>query len=390
VRDVFLIGARQTSVRRDGDDDLDALGVEAIGGALLDSGIDADRVDALYVGNMTSGMLSSQQQLGGLLADYSGLAGREALTIEAACASGSAAARMAYMAIAGGMLDVVVVCGVERLAHVDRDSATTALATAADRQLESSQGESFLSLNALLMRDYMDKYRVAAEDFAPFSITAHRNAMTNPFALFHKPLDVECYMESRIVESPLRLFDISPICDGAAAVVLASADAIPKPNGRSVPRVRVAASSIATAPVALQRREDPLHLAAVEASTMQALRQAGITHKDLDLLELHDAYTIMTVLSLEAAGFAEPGTGTRLGREGRIARGGDLPISTLGGLKARGHPVGATGVYQLVEAHAQLCGRAGENQVPGARNALVQNIGGTASTVVSHVLQRID
>jgi acetyl-CoA C-acetyltransferase len=342
----------------------------------------------LYVGNMLSGVLAQQQQLGGLIADYSGLAGIEAVTIEAACASGGAAVRVAYQAVAGGIHDVVAACGVERMTHVDRDAVTRALATAADWELEGVCGESFLSLNATLMRAYMDKYGVAAERFAPFAITAHRNALTNPNALLHKALDLETYLESRIVTDPIRLFDVSPVCNGASAVILAAPSvAAEMSNGA---RVRIAGSALATAPLALKRRSDPLDLTAVTSSTHQALKQAGIGRDDVDLFEPHDAYTIMTALTLEAAGFARPGAGLDYADAERIGLRGELPLATFGGLKARGHPVGASGCYQVVEAFLQLAHRAGGNQVPDAGVALVQNIGGTGATVVSHVLTRED
>jgi acetyl-CoA C-acetyltransferase len=185
----------------------------------------------------------------------------------------------------------------------------------------------------------------------------------------------------------VRLYDVSPTCNGAAAIVIAAGDAAAKLTANSS-RVRVAASSAATSPVALERRNDQLSLDAVSASTATALQQAGIGHGDIDLFELHDAYTIMSVLCLEAAGFAAPGTATEFAAEGRIALNGELPISTMGGLKARGHPVGATGVYQLVEGYLQLIGAGGANQIRGAETALLQNIGGTGSTVVNHILRR--
>jgi acetyl-CoA C-acetyltransferase len=232
----------------------------------------------------------------------------------------------------------------------------------------------------------MEKYGARAEDFAPFAIAAHRNAMTNPNALLHREIDVNDYLDSRMVVDPVRLFDASPICDGAAAVVLAARDALARPAQQA--RVRVAGSAAATASLALARRSDLLHLSAVEASTRQALGHARLTTRDVDLFELHDAYTIITALSLEAAGFAAPGAGTKLATEGRIDLTGDLPIATLGGLKARGHPVGASGVYQIVEAYQQLAGLAGANQLRDPEAALVQSIGGTGATVVTHVLQR--
>jgi len=387
VRDVYIVGAGQTPVSRE-NGGLDRYrGTAAVTAALADAGIEAERVGALYVGNMMSGMLANQQQLGGLIADYAGLRGIEALTVEAACASGGAAARIGYLAVAGGAHDVVVVCGLERMTHVDKDTVTRALATAADQELEGAGGESFLSLNAQLMRAYMSRYGARAEDFAPFAVTAHRNAVTNPNALLRKEIDVDGYLASRLVSEPVRLFDASPICDGSAALVLASAE-VAATLARPA-RVRIAASAAATAPLALARRSDPLELSAVAASTERALEQANVDRSEIDLFELHDAYTIMSVLTLESAGFAAPGTASRLAAEGRLALDGDLPFATFGGLKARGHPVGATGCYQLVEAYLQLTGAGGANQVRDAELALVQNIGGTGATVVSHVLRRV-
>jgi len=389
VRDVHIIGVSQAPVTRDTSVRGRYLAASVVQQALADAGIEKDRVDALYVGNMTSGLLAGQQQVGGLIADYAELRGVDAVTIEAACASGAAAARMAYLTIAGGMQDVVVVCGLERMTHVDRDTVTRALATASDWELEGARGESFMSLNAQLMRGYMDRYGAEARDFAPFSINAHRNALTNPNALFQKSVDLEGYLESRIVIDPIRVYDSSPVCNGAAAFVLAAAD-VARRLHPGAPRVAVAGSGAATAPLALQRRADILQLEAVEISTRKAFAEAGVTHRDVSFFELHDAFTVMAALSLESAGFADPGTGTRFGTEDRIGLCGDLPVSTMGGLKARGHPVGATGVYQIVEAYLQLTGAAGENQVRDAAVGLVQNIGGTGATVVSHVLRRVD
>ncbi len=377
-------------VNRDGDTRGRYLAARAIRDASMNAGITDQPIDALLVGNMTAGILGDQLQLGSLVADYSGLAGLEALTVEAACASGAAAARMGYLMIAGGAADIVLVCGVERMTHVDRERVTSTLATAADWELEGRHGESFLSLNAQLMRAYIDKYDTRPEDFAPFSITAHENALGNENALFHKRIGLDEYMSSRTIIDPIRLYDVTPICNGAAALVLASPEGARQLRHDRRPSIRIAASTAATAPLALERRADILNLEAIGSATQAALSSAGITRADLDLFELHDAYTIMSVLALESAGFADPGTGTQLGAEGRIRLDGDLPISTMGGLKARGHPVGATGVYQIIEAYLQLTGAAGANQLRSAEHALVQNVGGTASTVVNHVLRRTD
>jgi len=387
VRDVYIVGVGQTPVTRDTPEPGRTLAANAIGQAIEQAGIDRADIDALFVGNMTGAVLDRQQQMGGLVADYSGLSGIEAVNVEAACASGAAAARMGLLTVAGGINEIAVICGVERMTHRDRDTVTEALAMASDWELEGSRGESFLSLNARLMQHYLDVHAKSADAFAPFAITAHANAMTNPNAVFHKRIGIDEYLASRIIIDPVRLYDVSPTCNGAAAIVIAAGDA-----ARSIlsgrPRIRIASSSAATAPVALERRDDVLALQAVRTSTLAALEGAGLTHEDIDLFELHDAYTIMSVLCLESAGFTPAGSATEFARDGRIGLEGDLPISTMGGLKARGHPVGATGVYQLVEACLQLAGEAGPNQVRNAESALVQNIGGTGSTVVNHVLCR--
>ncbi len=389
MRDVYIVGVGQTPVNKLPDSRGRDLAVRAVQAAMADAGLSADQLDAMFVGNMMSGILERQQQLGGLIADYAGFAGLEAVTVEAACASGGAAARVAWQMLAGGMHDVVMVCGLEQMTHVDRPTVTQALATAADWELEGNAGESFLSLNARLMRAYIDHWRVPAKAFAPFSITAHHNALTNPNALFHKEIGLETYLDSRVIIEPLRLYDVSPLCNGAAALVLAAGDAAKRlMQGRA--QVRIAASAAATAPVALSRRGSHLTLEAVETSSRKAFSQAGLRHADIDLFELHDAYTIMSALTLESAGFTAPGTATQFAAEGRIALSGDMPISTLGGLKARGHPVGATGVYQLVDAYHQLTGSAGPNQVRDPGVAMVQNIGGTGATVVTHILARDD
>jgi len=388
VRDVYIVGVSQTPVNRDASIRGRHLAATAIRQAIDAAVIEGGEVDALVVGNMTAGVLGQQQQLGGLIADYAGLSGIEAISIEAACASGAAAARMAYLMLAGGAHDVAVACGLERMTHADRDAVTRALATAADWELEGRQGESFLSLNAKLMRLYFERYAVAPEDLAGFSINAHRNALTNPNAVFHKAIDRDDYLESRMIVEPMRLYDVSPVCNGAAAVVLAAGATAERLLADGRPRVRIIASAAATAPVALARRSDALTLDAVTSATLSALADAKLVHADIDVFELHDAYTIMSALCLESAGFAAPGTATCLACEGRIGLEGDLPISTMGGLKARGHPVGATGIYQMVETHLQLAGTAGANQVHRAEVAMLQNIGGTGSTVINHILRR--
>jgi acetyl-CoA C-acetyltransferase len=386
VRKVFIAGVGQTPVMKRSEEDIRALGARAVREAVRAAGLEAPT--ALYVGNMLSGMLSDQQQLGALIASSAGLGGIEAATIEAACGSGGAAARCGVMAIQSGAHDVVVVCGVERMAHAPKDQTTRALSTASDFEKEGARGETFVSLNARLMRAYMDEHSVDAQVFAPFAVNAHRNAARNPHALFKKEVDERAYHDARQVQGPLKLFDVSPICDGSAALVLVSEEVAQSLMRERRPLVQIKASAVATDFLGLDDRQKLLHLSAVERSAKRAYEQAKIKPSDIDLYELHDAYTVMSVLQLEAAGFAEEGRGYQLGLEGEIRVEGKIPITTMGGLKGRGHPVGASGVYQLAEAFEQLTENAGDNQVRGAQLAMTQNMGGTGATVVTHILER--
>ncbi len=388
MRGVYIIGTGQTAVSKKSERRGRYLAAAASDRAIAQAGIQKTQIGALVAGNMMSGMLTKQQQLGALNADVIGLRGVEAATVEAACASGAAALRWGYMMVAGGFHDAVLVCGSERMTHAPREETTAALATAADWEVEGCHGESFLSLNAKLMSLYMTTYGVESRDFAHFSINAHENALRNPNALLHKRVDMEAYLSSRIIVDPVKLLDAPPICDGAAAVVLASEEVAKTVERSGLPLIRIRASVIATDSVALVHRHDKLVLEGVAISSRKAYEAAGVTPADIDIFELHDAYTVITALSLEAAGFAAKGRGVHFGKDGEIAIDGTLPVSTMGGLKARGHPVGATGVYQISETFMQLTNTAGDNQVKDPEVALVQNIGGTGATVVSHVLTR--
>jgi acetyl-CoA C-acetyltransferase len=386
VRNVFIAGVGQTPVSKQSSEGVRELGASAVRAAIQNSRLDGPT--ALYVGNMLSGILSEQQQLGALVAQSAGLGGIEAGTIEAACGSGGSAARFGVMAVQSGAHDVVVVCGVERMTHADKQRTTRALATASDWVTEGSRGETFVSLNARLMKAYMETYKVDDKAFAPFAVNAHRNANRNPNALFHKDIDEKTYLEARQIDGPVKLFDVSPICDGSAAVVLVSEEIAKRLASEGQPIVKIRASAVGTDTLGLDDRERLLRLAGVERSSKRAYEQAKLKPSDIDLFECHDAYTIMSVLSLEAAGFAAEGRGYTLGLEGDIRCEGKLPITTMGGLKGRGHPVGATGLYQLAEAFQQLTGTAGGNQVKSPNIAMTQNIGGTGATVITHILER--
>lgn len=381
MREISLVGVGQTRVTEHWDRSLRELAVEAARAALADAR--AEKADALFVGNMLSGVLCGQENLATLVADFAGLRGIEAIKIEAACASGAAAVRAAHFAVASGLHNIVVAVGVEKMTDIATDGVTRGLATAADADYEAAHGASFTALNALLMRLYMERYGWKRQDFAEFVVTAHKNAQLNPSAMFHEDVTTEDFVRSPMVSEPISILDSAPICDGAAAVVL-----VPTEMARSFTDrpVRILGSAVATDTIAIATRKDPLWLEGAYLSAHRAYHQAGIRPQDIDFFELHDAFTIMSALSLETACFADRGRGVTCALEGRVARDGDVPISTMGGLKGRGHPVGASGAYQVGEATLQLRGEAGAAQLSGCRIGMTQSIGGSGSVVVTHIL----
>ena len=383
MRDVAIIGIGQTEIDEHWDKSLRLLAGEAVLAALADAG--RERVDGLFVGNMLSGPLNRQENLGALITDWVGLRGVEAVKIEAACGSGGGALRAGLIAVGSGAMDSAVVVGVEKMTDTIGTQTTAALATAADADWEAAQGLSFVAINALVMRRYMHAYGWQHAHFAPFSINAHANAVHNPYARLREPITQAAYDRARMVADPINLLDASPIGDGAAAAVLVPLDGLRR-NGH--PLITIAGSATATDSLAVHDRRDPLWLAAAAESARRAYAQAGAGPADIQVFELHDAFSIMAALSLEACGFAERGQGPRLALDGHIGPSGRVPIATRGGLKARGHPVGATGMYQIVEVVQQLRGEAGGTQVPNQpRLGMAQNIGGSGATIVTHILR---
>lgn len=385
MRKVAVLGIGQTPVDEHWDKSLRHLAGDAANAAIADAHIEPAAVESLYVGNMLSGALNKQENLGALIADWVGLRGIEASKIEAACGSGAAAFRSGVMAVASGVNDLVLVVGVEKMTETGGTNTTSHLASAADADYEAAQGLSFVALNALIMRRYLHEFGWKHNDFAPFSINAHANGAKNPNARLQEAITQKDYSRARMVADPINLLDASPIGDGSAAILLCPAEKIQR-NGQ--PLITVAASAAATDSIAVHDRFDAMRLAAAETSAQKAYAQANVTPSDIDFFELHDAFSIMAALSLEACGFAERGQGVRLGLENQITPHGKIPVATRGGLKARGHPVGATGVYQLVEVIQQLRGQGGDTQVPEAKIGMAQNIGGSGATVITHILRR--
>ncbi len=383
MRKVAILGIGQTSIDEHWDKSLREIGGEAAFAAMQDAGV--DKVEALFVGNMLSPLIDGQNQLGTFFADWVGLWHQEAVKVEAACGSGAAAFRAGLMAVASGDVESALVVGVEKMTDKAGHDVTAALATAADADYEVEQGVSFVGLNALIMQRYMFEFGWKHADFAPFSINAHANAMHNPFARLHEKITIERFEKSSMVATPINLLDASPTGDGAAAAILVPAEKVASMPGR--PRVVVAASASATDTIAVHSRKDPLFLSAAYDSAKRCYQMAEVEPKDIDVFELHDAFSIMAALSLEACGFAKRGKGVQLGLEDEIAVTGRVPICTRGGLKARGHPVGATGMYQIVEVVQQLRGECAKTQVDGAKIGMAQNIGGSGASVITHILK---
>ncbi len=380
MRDVAIIGVGQTPVGEHWGSSLRMLAAEAARAALDDAEIST--VDALYVGNAYGGSISSQSQIAPLVADYAGLNGVETYAVEAAEASGGAALRTGYLAVASGAVETALVLGVEKSTDMIGTARTQARSVSLDADYEAIHGATLPALAALLMRRYMHEFGVELSAFENFSINAHANGGKNENAMYRNRIKPGAFGKAPMIADPVSLFDSAPDADGAAAVILTSAeraaDLVPQP-------IRITGSAAASDTLALHDRDDLFAFKAVTLSTRKALAQAEIERDAIDLFELHDAFTILSVLTLEAAGFAARGEGWKLADQ--IGLEGVLPISTFGGLKSRGNPVGATGVYQAVEAVLQLRGAAGANQVADARVALIQSVGGLASSAITHVLQ---
>jgi acetyl-CoA C-acetyltransferase len=386
MTEVVIAGIGQTEVGEHWEIGLRELAFAALQAAVQDAG--GLKPQSLFVGNMLAPNLSNQAHLGVLLADYAGLLGIEAVTIEAAGASGGAALRQGYLAIASGMVDVALVVGVEKFTDKVGSDVDAALATAGDADFEAVQGMTPAAQAALLMKRYMHEYQVPAGGFAGFALSAHANGVGNPWAMFRKAIKPETYAKAEMVSDPINMFDMAPHADGAAAVVLTRREYLP--SDFSHPLVKIAGSGAASDTLALHDRKDMLYFDTAQISAGKAMKHAKLTLDDIDLFEYHDVFSIYAALELEAVGFAIKGQGWKLAANNEIGLQGRIPSATMGGMKARGFPGGAAGVYQAVEAVMQLRGQAGTNQVPNAKTALIQSLGGPASTAVSHILQRLD
>lgn len=380
--EVIIAGIGQVPVGEHWERSLRQIAAEAILAARKDSGGLIPEV--MYIGNMLAVSASHQANLGALLTEDVGLVGTEGVTVEAADASGGAALRMAYLAILSGDVDVALVVGVEKFTDVIGPEQESIVAHMLDGDYEAAEGLTPISLAGLLFHRYLVEYDADRKAFAGFPEVAHANGATNPCAMFQKPIGSGAYQRASTTMEELNLFDIAPYADGAAAVVLAREDCLAP--GWDLPHVSVIGSSVVTDTLSIHDRHQPLVWDAARLSIERACRGAGVMPRDVDFFEYHDATSLHAALSLEAAGFASQGQGWMLAKPDVIGLAGQIPVATFGGLKARGHPIGATGVYQAVEATLQLRGQAGRNQVTGAKLGLIQCLGGMASTAAAHVL----
>ncbi len=384
MREVAVIGVGMTKWGELWEKSLRQIFVETALLALDDAGV--DRIDSLIVGSMSSGLFVGQEHIASLLADYLGQTPVPAARVESACASGGLALRMGFIEVASGMADVVLAGGVEKMTDVTGNEATFALGTAADQEYECFHGITFPGLYALIAQAHMEKYGTTREQLAMVAVKNHDNGFLNPLAQFPFKITVDSVLNSVLVADPLRVLDCSPITDGAAALVLCPVEMARK---LKKPIVKITGSGQATDTIALSSRKDITWLESTFQAAKKAYAMAGKKPEDIDVVEVHDCFTIAEICVTEALGLVEKGKGGKAVEEGLTALNGKIPVNASGGLKAKGHPVGATGVAQAVEIVKQLRGEAGPRQVKAAKVGLTQNMGGSGGSTVVHILERV-
>ncbi|MCK4645055.1 MAG: thiolase domain-containing protein [Candidatus Aminicenantes bacterium] len=383
MRDVAVIGVGITKWGELWEKSLRDIFVETALLALDDAGI--DRIESMYVGCMSSGLFVGQEHIASLLADYLGQTPVPSARVETACASGGLALRLGYMEVASGMSDVVLVGGVEKMTDVNGYEATYALGSAADQEYEGYHGITFPGLYALIARAHMEKYGTTREQMALVAVKNHKNGAKNPLAQFPFEITVDSVLNSVMVADPLRILDCSPITDGAASVIICPVEMARK---MKKPVIKVIGSGHATDMIALNQRKDMTWLEATYQAGRQAYDMADKRPEDIDLLEVHDCFTIAEICVIEALGMVEKGQGGKAVEDELTYIEGKIPVNPSGGLKAKGHPVGATGVAQVIEIVKQLSGDAGERQLKDPRIGMTQNMGGSGGSTVVHIFER--
>ena len=383
MREVAVIGVGMNKWGEHWEKSLRQVFTEAAILALDDAGV--DKVDSMIVGCMSSGLFVGQEHLSSLLADYTGQAPVAAARVESACASGGLALRTGWIEVASGLSDVVLVGGVKKMTDVSGNEATYALGTAADKEYECYHGITFPGLYALMARAHMEKYGTTREQLAMVAVKNHANGSLNPLAQYPFKISVEAVLSSVMVADPLRILDCSPITDGAAALILAPVDLAKK---LKKPIVKIIGSGMATDTIALSARKEITWIESTYLAAKKAYAMAGKTPQDLSVVEVHDCFTIAEICVMEALGLVEKGKGGEAVEEGLTALQGKIPVNASGGLKAKGHPVGATGVAQAIEIVKQLREEAGPRQVKGAHVGMTQNMGGSGGSSIVHIFEK--
>ncbi len=387
MRDVAIIGVGLTKFGERYESDLRSLISEAGIAAVEDSNISNKDIDMLYVGNMASGRLTEQEHIGALASDTLGLSNPPSLKVENACASGGTALRQAYLAVAGGSSNFAMALGVEKMTDVSTSEATTGLGGAGDKTWELDEGITFPGLYALMARRHMHDYGTTEEQLAAVAVKNHDNAYLNKYAHFHKRITIDEVMKSKMIADPLKLYDCSPISDGAAAAILVPLDIAKKYNDTPI---LIAGSGQASDTLRLADRDSITGIKAARIASKKAYEQAKISPSDVNVAEVHDCFTIAEIMAMEDLGFYKKGEAAKAIENGETKLNGKISVNTSGGLKGCGHPVGATGIKQAAEIVWQLRGEAGERQVTRADIGLTHNVGGSGSTAVVNIYKRVD
>ncbi len=378
MREVAVIGIGITKFGELWTKSLRDIFVDAALKSIDDAGV--DRIDSMYVGTMTPGLFVGQEHIGALMADYLGVAPIPAVRIESACASGGFAFRQAFIDVASGMNDIVLAGGVEKM--TDGADVTYALSTAADQEYECYHGITFPGLYAMIANAYFGKYGATRKHLAMVAVKNHKNGALNPNAQFPTEITIDDVLNATMVADPITVMDSSPVSDGAACAIVTTVD-IARKLGKPV--IKVIGSGAATDTIALHQRKDILSLDAVRVAGERAYKMAGLKPADINFAEVHDCFTIAELCIMEELGFCEKGKAYQMVENGETALEGKIPINPSGGLKSKGHPVGATGIAQIVEIVEQLRGNAGKRQIKNVKIGLAQNMGGSGASSVVHI-----
>lgn len=387
MRDVAIIGIGITKFGELWNTSFREMFVDSGIRALEDAEVSGDEIDSMYVGNMSAGQFIKQEHIGSVIADHSGLLPVPCTRVEAACASGGLALREAFISVGSGINDIVVAGGIEKMTDLISDKTNGVLGALADREWEAYVGTTYPGLYALMARRHMHKYGTTREQMAEVAVKNHANGALNPYAQYQREIKTEHVLNSTPVTTPLNTLDCSPISDGGAALVLAPAE---KAKEYTDTPIIIEGSGQASGTLSLHDRQSLTEIPAAVQASKTAYEMAGIEPDDVDVAEVHDSFTIAEIIGIEDLGFCEKGEGGEMVEDGRTERGGEVSVNTSGGLKSKGHPIGATGIAQAVEITSQLRGEAGKRQVEGAEIGLTHNVGGSGGTGVVHVLKRGD